>query len=128
MDVPAGPQVVITYCTQCRWLLRATWIAQELLSSFTVDIGEVSLRPGTGGVFQVAIDGELIWDRAVDHGFPEIGPLKRIVRDRVAPGRDLGHIDRAAPRPVRREAPDHPEPAGRGESSSHEPTRQPPSA
>jgi selenoprotein W-related protein len=57
-------------------------------------------------VFQVAIDGELIWDRAVDQGFPEIGPLKRLVRDRVAPGRDLGHIDRAAVRPARTDPPE----------------------
>jgi selenoprotein W-related protein len=95
---PTAPQVVITYCTQCRWLLRATWIAQELLTSFTTDIGGMTLRPGMGGVFQVAIDGDVVWDRKIDGGFPEIGKLKRLVRDRVAPGRDLGHTDRAAER------------------------------
>lgn len=88
--------MVITYCTQCRWLLRATWVAQELLTSFTTDIGELALRPGTGGAFSVAIEGEVVWDRKIDGGFPEIGTLKRLVRDRVAPGRDLGHTDRAA--------------------------------
>jgi selenoprotein W-related protein len=91
-----GPSVSITYCTQCRWLLRATWLAGELLTSFTTDLGEVVLRPGVGGVFQVAVDSEVIWDRKVDGGFPELAPLKRLVRDRVAPGRDLGHTDRAA--------------------------------
>lgn len=91
-----GPSVSITYCTQCRWLLRATWLAGELLTSFTTDLGEVVLRPGVGGVFQVAVDGELIWDRKTDGGFPELAPLKRLVRDRVAPGRDLGHTDRSA--------------------------------
>ena len=25
------PRVEIEYCTQCRWLLRAAWMAQELL-------------------------------------------------------------------------------------------------
>lgn len=96
MDSPSGPHVVITYCTQCKWLLRASWLAQELLTSFTVEIGELTLRPGTGGVFQIAIDGEVVWDRKVDGGFPEIGRLKRLVRDRIAPERDLGHTDRAA--------------------------------
>ena len=71
-------------------------MAQELLTTFTTDIGEVALVPGTGGVFTVAIDDEVVWDRKVDGGFPEVGPLKRLVRDRVAPGRDLGHTDRAA--------------------------------
>jgi selenoprotein W-related protein len=92
------PRVVVTYCTQCRWLLRATWIAGELLTSFTTDLGEVALRPGVGGVFTVAIDDEVVWDRARDGGFPELAPLKRLVRDRVAPGRSLGHTDRHAAR------------------------------
>jgi selenoprotein W-related protein len=93
-DSSGAPRIVITYCTQCRWLLRAAWVGQELLTSFTTDIGELALRPGTGGIFTIAIDDEIVWDRKVDGGFPEIGKLKRLVRDRVAPGRDLGHTDR----------------------------------
>jgi len=89
-------RVEITYCTQCRWLLRATWLGSELLTSFGTDIGELALRPGTGGVFQVRVDDELVWDRKEDGGFPDLGQLKRTVRDRVAPGRSLGHTDRAA--------------------------------
>jgi selenoprotein W-related protein len=95
---PAGPSVTISYCTQCRWLLRATWLTSELLTTFGSDLGEVVLRPGVGGIFQVAVDGELIWDRKADGGFPELAELKRVVRDRVAPGRSLGHTDRAADR------------------------------
>ncbi|MET0694773.1 MAG: SelT/SelW/SelH family protein [Propionibacteriaceae bacterium] len=92
----AARRVVIHYCTQCRWLLRATWIAQELLTTFTTDIGELVLKPGTGGVFTVSVDDEVIWDRKTEGGFPDVAPLKRLVRDRVAPGRSLGHTDRAA--------------------------------
>ncbi|HXS29597.1 MAG TPA: Rdx family protein, partial [Steroidobacteraceae bacterium] len=29
--------VEIHYCVQCRWLLRASWMAQELLSTFDGD-------------------------------------------------------------------------------------------
>ncbi len=93
------PSVSITYCTQCRWLLRATWLAGELLTTFTTALGEVALRPGVGGVFRVAVGEEVIWDRRTDGGFPELGELKRLVRDRVDPGRDLGHTDRMANRP-----------------------------
>ena len=39
------PRVEIEYCTQCRWLLRAAWMAQELLTTFQDDLGEVALRP-----------------------------------------------------------------------------------
>jgi len=94
--VDGRPRIVITYCTQCRWLLRATWLAQELLTTFTTDVGELVLQPGVGGVFRVAVDKEVLWDRKVEGGFPELAPLKRMIRDRVAPGRDLGHTDRAA--------------------------------
>ncbi len=95
-DVPdtAKPRIAITYCTQCQWLLRSAWMAQELLSTFGMELGEVSLRPGTGGVFEIACDGELIWERKRDGGFPDSRALKQRVRDRLDPGRDLGHVDR----------------------------------
>ena len=69
-------------------------MTQELLTTFPADLGEVALVPGTGGVFQVRLDGELLWDRATEGGFPELSRLKQLVRDRVAPGRSLGHSDR----------------------------------
>ncbi|MGM1063722.1 SelT/SelW/SelH family protein [Saccharothrix sp. Mg75] len=90
------PRVEVEYCTQCRWLLRAGWTAQELLTTFTTELGEVALVPGTGGVFDVRLDGELLWSRKAEGGFPEMAALKQLVRDRVAPGRDLGHSDRKA--------------------------------
>jgi selenoprotein W-related protein len=88
------PRVEIEYCTQCRWLLRAGWTAQELLTTFVTDLGEVALVPGTGGVFDVRLDGELLWSRKENGGFPDLAALKRLVRDRVAPDRSLGHSDR----------------------------------
>ncbi len=47
-----------------------------------------------GGVFEVRVGGETIFSRKDAGRFPEITELKRLVRDRVAPGRDLGHVDR----------------------------------
>lgn len=69
-------------------------MAQELLSTFGDDIGEVALVPGTGGVFVITCGPDTIWDRARDDGFPDVKSLKQRVRDRLAPSRDLGHIDR----------------------------------
>lgn len=93
--MPSGPNITITYCTQCNWLLRSAWMAQELLSTFSVEIGALTLVPGTGGIFEITIDGDLVWERKRDGGFPDVKQLKQLVRDRVAPGRDLGHVDRA---------------------------------
>lgn len=90
---PRSPRVEIQYCTQCRWLLRAAWMAQELLTTFQQEIGEVALVPGSGGVFEVWVNEERIWSRREQEGFPEIKDLKQRVRDRIAPGRDLGHSD-----------------------------------
>lgn len=55
----------------------------------------VALRPGTGGVFEITLDGEVIWERKRDNGFPDVKVLKQMVRDRIDPARSLGHIDRA---------------------------------
>jgi len=90
----AGAHIEIEYCTGCRWLLRAAWFAQELLSTFEAEIERVALVPGkTGGVFEIRLDGQTIWSRAERGRFPDIKEIKQKVRDRVSPGRDLGHID-----------------------------------
>lgn len=88
------PRVEIRYCTQCRWLLRAAWLAQELLTTFEQELGEVALVPGTGGIFEVSVDGELVFSRKQAGRFPESKELKQLVRDRIAPGKPLGHSDR----------------------------------
>ncbi|KAH8431766.1 SelT/SelW/SelH family protein [Aspergillus melleus] len=115
------PRIAIQYCTQCKWMLRAAYFAQELLSTFSTDLQEVSLVPSTGGIFTVTIyhtitqshpetsqshpdggnqfQGQVtatqLWDRKTDGGFPEVKVLKSLVRNIVAPGRSLGHTDRA---------------------------------
>ena len=83
----------IEYCTQCRWLLRAAWLAQELLTTFESDLGRVSLVPGSSGIFEVRLNGEIIFSRKMAERFPEIKEIKQLVRDRIAPGKSLGHSD-----------------------------------
>ena len=87
-------RIEIEYCTQCRWLLRATWMAQELLTTFDGDITELALRPGTGGIFEVRANGEVVWSRKSEGRFPEITELKQRVRDHIAPDKHLGHSDK----------------------------------
>jgi selenoprotein W-related protein len=89
-----SPRVEIEYCTQCRWLLRAGWTAQELLTTFPDEIGEVALIPGTNGVFEVRVGGAIIWSRKGEGRHAEIAELKQRLRDVIAPGRELGHSDR----------------------------------
>lgn len=87
--------IEIEYCTQCRWLLRAAWLAQELLTTFEEELGGVTLVPGTGGIFEVRLTGgAVLWSRKAEGRFPEAKELKQRVRDAIAPAKDLGHSDR----------------------------------
>ena len=92
-------RICIRYCVQCQWLLRAAWIAQELLTTFPDSLAEVALARGSGGV----CDDALVWDRKADGGFPDVRTLKQCVRDQLDAGRHLGNIDRDGapePRPI----------------------------
>ena len=87
------PRIEIEYCTQCRWLLRAAWMMQELLTTFETEIGGVTLVPGTGGIFEMREGATVLWSRKAEGGFPDIKELKQRVRDRIAPEKPLGHSD-----------------------------------
>ena len=88
------PKIEIEYCTKCRWLLRASWISQELLSTFVDEIGGITLIPSKiSGIFEIRCGRDLIWERGKKQGMPEIKGLKQKVRDLIAPDKDLGHID-----------------------------------
>nr|WP_247682630.1 MULTISPECIES: SelT/SelW/SelH family protein [Pseudoalteromonas] len=87
------PKITIQYCVLCQWLLRSGWLAQELLSTFSDDLAEVSLSPASKGTFKIYYNNTLIWCRELDEGFPEAKILKRRVRDQLDPSRSLGHID-----------------------------------
>ncbi|KFI28988.1 SelT/SelW/SelH family protein [Paenirhodobacter enshiensis] len=91
---PRRPRISITYCTGCNWLLRAGWMAQELLQTFGEELAEVALIPGYGGIYEIRLDEELLWERKRDGGFPDAKEIKKRIRDRIDPERDLGHIDR----------------------------------
>ncbi|CDS09465.1 hypothetical protein LRAMOSA10825 [Lichtheimia ramosa] len=86
-----NPRVSIEYCTKCRWMLRAAWFGQELLTTFDTKIGELALIPGDSAVFL------LIWDRKEKGRFPEVKEVKQLVRDIIAPDMPLGHSDRKKP-------------------------------
>jgi selenoprotein W-related protein len=120
------PNVNIEYCPRCGWLLRAAWLAQELLTTFEADLGGVALSPSPlSGTFRIALDSVVVWDRKADGGFPHAAELKRRVRDRVAPERALGHSDPSEREPSERE-PSEREPSER-DASEREPSEREPS-
>lgn len=89
------PTITITYCPKCGWMLRAAYMAQELLTTFTEDVYGVLLHPAeVNGQFSVAVNEKTIFDRKTEGRFPEIKELKQLVRDEVAPEKSLGHSDK----------------------------------
>jgi len=69
-------------------------MAQEFLTTFDGDLKSVVLVPSeVNGRYTIHIDNRKIFDRKEFGGFPEIKELKQMIRDIVAPGKDLGHTD-----------------------------------
>ncbi len=89
------PVITIEYCPKCGWLLRAAYMAQEILTTFAEDVKAVSMQPAEiSGQYIIYLNDEKIFDRKVQGRFPEIKELKQLIRDKVAPEKSLGHSDR----------------------------------
>ena len=89
------PTITIEYCPKCGWMLRASYMAQEILTTFTEELNAVSLKPSeVAGRYTISVNEEIIFDRKREGRFPEIKELKQLVRDKVAPEKSLGHSDR----------------------------------
>lgn len=91
------PTVTIEYCPKCGWLLRAAYMAQELLTTFAEELNGVTLKPSeTAGRYTITVDEEPVFDRKRHGGFADIKEIKQLVRDVVAPEKSLGHSDKTA--------------------------------
>ena len=89
------PTITIEYCPKCNWLLRAAYMAQELLTTFENDLYGVILHPSeTAGKNNIRLEDTILFDRKEQGRFPEIKELKQLVRDVVCPDKDLGHSDK----------------------------------
>lgn len=87
-------KIIIKYCPKCKWLLRSSWISQELLATFETEITELTLMPEKAGTFKIYANDTLIWCRKEKGRFPEIKELKQLIRDEIAPDKHLGHSDK----------------------------------
>lgn len=91
----AKSKIEIEYCPGCRWLLRAAWFAQELLTTFESELASVALAPSEkSGSFDIKIDDQIIWSRHQSGRFPELKELKQLIRDIACPNKVLGHSDK----------------------------------
>ena len=88
------PTITIEYCPKCHWLMRAAYMAQEFLTTFADELKAVTLTPSeVGGRYIIYVNDEPVYNRKELGHFLEIKELKQIIRDKVNPGKDLGHSD-----------------------------------
>ena len=83
MTVERKPTISIEYCTVCNFRGRAAWLAQEVLAANEADVAGIALMPGRGGVFDVRIDGELVFSQKQAGRFPEPREIKDALRARL---------------------------------------------
>ncbi len=90
------PVFNIEYFPKCGWLLRAAYMAQEILTTFSEDVQAVSLQPAeVSGTYTMYINGEVIFDRKTMRRFCEIRELKQIIRNKISPNKIPGHSDKS---------------------------------
>ena len=85
------PRLVMEYCARCGFMLRAAWVAQELLRTFEEDLAEVALKPGAGGVFAVRLDDALLFSNKAEGRFPEMRELRQRLAQALGSDRQFGH-------------------------------------
>ena len=73
----------ISYCSVCNFHSRAAWLAQELLGAHKDDITSLTLIPARDGIFEVRIDGDLVFSRREAGRFPEPRELKDALRAKL---------------------------------------------
>jgi selenoprotein W-related protein len=86
-------KIEIQFCMQCAWLPRASWMMQEILTTFQGEVISVTLTPKSGGIFEIFLDKEKIYSRSDFGGFLDIKDVKKLIRDKISPGKNLGHTD-----------------------------------
>jgi selenoprotein W-related protein len=88
------PRVEIEYCRRSGYMLRAAWMAQELLKSFEAELGEVALRPSGDGHFIVRVNGALVFSNQEAGRYPEAKELRELVRNAIRMVEETNHFGR----------------------------------
>ena len=76
-------EVTIRYCLPCRYQAKALHDADAILKEFGPTISELRLVPGDHGVYDVAVDGTLVFSLDQAMRFPETPELVEAIRARV---------------------------------------------
>lgn len=76
--------VSIVYCVRCNFLPRALWMANELLHTYPDFIEALELVPGSGGDFEIRVDGAVLFSRRTNGRYPEVREVKEAINRLLA--------------------------------------------
>ena len=72
--------ISIEYCAMWNYLPKASSLEVELKNNFPQ--ANISLISSGGGVFEISLNGNLIFSKKALNRFPEDGEIKKLVMDR----------------------------------------------
>ncbi len=82
-------EVTITFCVPCRYQAQAMKDADAILKEFGQRLQGVRLVPGDHGVYDVEVDGSVVYSLDKEMRFPRADELIDRIRAKVpAPGRE----------------------------------------
>jgi selenoprotein W-related protein len=76
-------EVSITYCFPCRYQFKAIQDADAILKEFGADVTALRLVPGDDGVYDVTVDGVVVFSLDKAQRFPETAELLEAIRPRL---------------------------------------------
>ena len=74
-------KISIEYCAMWNYLPKASSLEVELKNNFPQ--ADISLISSGGGVFEISINGDLIFSKKALNRFPEDGEIKKLIMDRL---------------------------------------------
>lgn len=75
--------ISIEYCTSWGYLKRAVALGEKLLDEHKENINKLILIPSSGGVFEVAVNGETIFSKKELDRFPEENEVEDNIRELI---------------------------------------------
>ena len=73
--------ISIEYCAMWNYLPKASSLEVELKNNFPQ--ADISLISSGGGVFEISLNGYLIFSKKALNRFPEGGEIKKLIMDRL---------------------------------------------
>jgi selenoprotein W-related protein len=77
----------ITYCQPCGHQPRAVELVNQLLAEYGMPLNKkltVALKPADSGIFDVVLDGQLIFSRKQEGRFPTVDEIKKQIEPKLS--------------------------------------------